>query len=96
MLDFKSSHKQLFHNCWKSTLFLRLQKLMVVIYRILNGLYSSYLNDIITVDGLQQLRCQASPMLPMFSTMRYGKTSLSYVSPVLWNTLDNNINRAMY
>ena len=53
MLDFKCSYKQLLHNCGKSTLFLeRLQKLMEVIYRILNGLYSSYLNDIITVDEL--------------------------------------------
>ena len=42
MLDFKSSYKQLLHNCGKSTLFLqRLQKLMEVIYRILNGLYPS-------------------------------------------------------
>ena len=48
MLDFKSSCKQLLHNCGKSTLFLqRLQKRMEVIYRILNGLYPSYLNDIL-------------------------------------------------
>ena len=48
MLDFESSYKQLLHNCGKSTLFLqRLQKLMEVIYRILNGLYPSYLSDII-------------------------------------------------
>ena len=40
MLDFKSSYKQLLHNCGKFSLFLqRLQKLMEVIYRILNGLY---------------------------------------------------------
>ena len=39
-LDFKSPYKQLLYNCGKSTLFLqRLQKLMEVIYRILNGLY---------------------------------------------------------
>ena len=57
MLDFKSSYKQLILlNCGKSTLFLqRLQKLMEVIYMILNGLYLSYLNAIITVDELQQL-----------------------------------------
>ena len=53
MLDFKSPYQQLLHNCGKSTLFLqRLQKLMEVIYRIQNGLYPSYLNDIITVEEL--------------------------------------------
>ena len=88
MLDFKSSHKQLLHNCGKSTVFLqRLQKLMEVIYRILNGLYPSYLNDIITVDELQQLLRQATLLVPMFSTIRYGKKTLSYLSPVLWNKL---------
>ena len=56
MLDFKSSYKQLLHNCGNSTLFLqRLQKLMEVIYRILNGLYPSYLNDIITIGELHVL-----------------------------------------
>ena len=50
MLDFESPYQQLLHNCGKYTLFLqRLKKLMEVIYRILNGLYPSYLNDIITV-----------------------------------------------
>ncbi len=90
MLDFKSSYKQLLHNCGKSTLLLqRLQKLMEVIYRILNGLYSSYLNDIIPVGELQQLQCQARLLVTSFSTIRYGKKSLSYLSPVLWNTLDD-------
>ena len=59
MLDFKSPYQQLLYNCGKSTLFLqRLQKLMEVIYRILNGLYPSYLNDIITVEEIQHLRCK--------------------------------------
>ena len=62
---------------------------MEVIYRILNGVYPSYLNDIITVEELQHLRCQARLLVPRFSTIRYGKKSLSYLSPVLWNTLDN-------
>ena len=93
MLDFKSSYKQLLHNCRKSTLYLqRLQKLVEVIYsRTLNGLYPSYLNDIITVDELQQLRCKARLFVPRFSTVRYGKKSISYLSPVLWNTLHNDI-----
>ena len=51
MLDFKSPYQQLLHNSGKSTLFLqRLQKLMEVIYRILNGLYQSYLNDHLTTN----------------------------------------------
>ena len=83
---------QLLHNCGKSTLFLqRLQKLMEVIYRILNGLYPSYLNDIITVEELQHLRCRSRLFIPPFSTVRYGKKSLSYLSPVLWNSLGNDI-----
>ena len=92
MLDFKSSYKQLLHNCVKSTLFLqRLQTLMELIHRILNGMYPSYLNDIITVGELQQLRCQARLLVPSVSAIRYGKKPLSYLSPVLWNTLDNEI-----
>ena len=67
---------------------------MEVIYRILNGLYPSYLNDIITVEELQHLRCQARLLVPRFSTIGYGKKSLSYLSPVLWNTLDNDIKQS--
>ena len=68
MLDFKGSYKQLLHNCGKSTLFLQgLQKVMEVLYTILNGLYPSYLNDIITVSELQQLRCHARLLVPSFS-----------------------------
>ena len=69
----------------------RLQKLMEVIYRILNGLYPSYLNDIITVEELQHLRCRSRLFIPPFSTVRYGKKCLSYLSPVLWNSLGNDI-----
>ncbi len=48
MLDFKSSYKQRLHNCGKSTLFVqRLQKLIQVIYRTLNGLYPAYY---VTID----------------------------------------------
>ena len=92
ILDFKSPYQQLLLNCGKSTLFLqRLQKLMEVIYRILNELYPSYLNDIITVEELQHLRCRSRLFIPPFSTVRYGKKSLSYLSPVLWNSLGNDI-----
>ena len=91
-LILKSPYQQLLHNCGKSTLFLqRLQKLMEVIYRILNGLYPSYLNDIITVEELQHLRCQYRLLIPPFSTIRYVKKTLSYLSPVLWNSLGNDI-----
>ena len=89
---FHVSLKGCSHNCGKSTLFLqRLQKLMEVIYRILNGLYPSYLNDIITVEELQHLRCRSRLFIPPFSTVRCGKKSLSYLSPVLWNSLGNDI-----
>ena len=72
MLDFKSPYKHLLYNLGKSTLCLqRLEKLMEVIYRILNGLHPSYLNDIITVEELQHLRCQARLLVPRFSTIRY-------------------------
>ena len=92
MLDFKSPYQQLLYNCGQSTFLQRLQKLMEVIYRILNGLYPSYLNDVITVEELQHLRCQARLLVPRFSTIRYGKKEiLSYLSPVLWNTLDTDI-----
>ena len=91
MLDFKSSYKQLLYNCGKSLFLQRLQKLVEVIYRILNGLYPSYLNDIINVDELQQIRCQARLLVPRFSTIRYGKKSSSYLSPVLMI-----LNSAMY
>ena len=92
MLDFKSPYQHLLYNCGKSTLFLqRLQKLMEGIYKILNGLYPSYLNDIITVEYIKHLRCQARLLVPRVNTMRYGKKSLPYLSPVLWNTLDNDI-----
>ena len=63
----------------------------IFFYRILNGLYPSYLNDIITVDELQQLRCKARLLVPRFSIVRYGKKSISCLSPVLWNTLNNDI-----
>ena len=89
MLDLKSSYKQLLHNCGKSTLF----------FTAIAKADGSNLQDtkwivsvdIITVDELQQLRCQARLLAPRFCTILYGKKSLSYLSPVLWNTLDNDI-----
>ena len=86
------NYKQLLHHCRKSTLYLqRLQKLVELIYRKLNGLYPSYLNDIIIIDELQQLRCKAKLLVPRFSTVRYGNKCISYLSAVLWNTLHNDI-----
>ena len=71
----------------------RLEKLMEAIHKILNTLKPSYMNDIITVEELQQLRCQTRLLVPRFITIRYGRKILSYLSPVLWNTLDNGIKR---
>ena len=94
MLDFKSPYQQLLHNCGKSTLFFttiakaagsHLQDTIWIVSVVLK------LNDIITVEELQHIRCQSRLLIPRFSTIRYGKKSLSYVSPVLWNSLGNDI-----
>ena len=81
MLDFKSPYQQLLYNCGKSTLILqRLQKLMEFIYRILNGLYPSYLNGSITVEELQHLRCQAG-------TMVWKEMSITFVTGLMEHTI---------
>ena len=56
---------------------------MEVIFRILNGLYPPYLNDIITVDELQKLRCQARLLVTKFSTIRYGKNSIIFITRLM-------------
>ena len=88
MLDFKSPYQQLLHNCGKSTLFFT--KIAKV-----DGSHVQdnkwIASDIISVEELQHLRCQSRLLIPRFNTIRYGKKSLSYLSPVLWNTLENDI-----
>ena len=63
-----------------------LSMLMEVIYRILNGLYPSYLNDIITVEELQHLRCRSRLFIPPFSTVRrtlWKEKSIIFVTSLM-------------
>ena len=91
-LDFTSSYSQLLAVCDKSSLYTaRLRKMMEMTYRILNGMYPTYLRDLIKNKETRDLRCCKRLEITRYVTVKYGKNSLSHLTPVLWNNMNNDL-----
>ena len=73
-LDFTSSYSQLLTICDKSTLYTaRLRKMMEMTYRILHGMYPTYLRDLLKTKETRDLRCCNRLKIMRFITVKYGK-----------------------
>ena len=91
-LDFASSYSQLLAVCYKSSLYTaRLRKMMEMTYRILNGMYPTYLRDLIKTKETRDLRCCNRLEITRYVTVKYGKNSVSHLTPVLWNNMNNDL-----
>ena len=91
MLNFSCTYIELLNSCHKCTLYtMRLQKIVELVYRIMHGMCPSYLYDIVHRSDVNYLRLCHAMQIPKFKAITYGKKSLSYMAPVLWNSLTNN------
>ena len=91
-LDFSSSYTQLLRACDKSTLYTtRLRKITELAYRILNEIYPTYLSDFIQLKECRDLRAIIRLSLPKVNTVKHGKASLLHLTPMLWNSLNNDV-----
>ena len=52
----------------------------------------SYLSNLITGNTCRKtLRSPDNMQIPIFNTVRYGKRSIAYITPLLWNNLANEM-----
>ena len=56
----------------------------------INGLVPTYITEILNTTPKQYNLRNADFNIPRFCTVHYGKHSLRYFGPHLWNKLDNN------
>ena len=70
----------------------RLKQIMLQVYKSTNSLGPKYLHDMFEIKTVNyNLRNTCNLKQPKFNTVKYGKLSLSYEGPALWNILDNQI-----
>ena len=60
-----------------------------MMFRIKNGLCPHYLNIVSLNLSNKSLRSIGNMQIPHFKTIRYGKKSVSYAGPIIWNKLTN-------
>ena len=68
---------------------------MEMCYKIKNGLYPEYLDDLITDKTVDyNIRVRDNLCIPKFKTVTYGKNCLKYFVAFYWNKLHNDIKQA--
>ena len=69
-----------------------IKKLLVELYKILNGLSSQILSELFTKsNNNNNLRVNSDFVLPSIRTEHYGRNSISYFGPIIWKSLPNEI-----
>ena len=66
----------------------RLQNTATFMYKVKNRLVLTYITEIFNTKPIQYNLRNADFNIPRFRTVRYGKHSLRYFGPHLWNKLD--------
>ena len=66
----------------------RLQNIAILMYKLKNGLVPTYKTEIFNTTPKQYNLRNAGFNIPRFRTVHYGKHSLRYFVPHLWNKLD--------
>ena len=92
-MDFKTQYDELLSMCHKSPLYVeRLRKIAELVYKISNCKCPSYLNHLASKNDYDvNLRSADNMKIPKYKTITYGKKSLNYVAPQLWNSIPHNI-----
>ena len=91
--DFNSSYSTLRDRAEKPLLYTqRLQKIVCEVYKCINNITPSYSHKMFNIkNNSRSLRNKYVLDVPMFNTVKFGKTSLCYEGAKLWNSLDNNV-----
>ena len=66
----------------------RLQNIATFMYKVKNRLVPTYITEIFNTKPIQYNLRNADFNIPRFRTVHYGKHSLRYFGPHLWNKLD--------
>ena len=92
-LDKTSTYEELLHICHKSPLYiLRLRKIVELVYMISINKCPSYLKSLVTSNICNtSLRSANNMHIPRFNTVTYGKRSMTYNAPLLWNSLSQDM-----
>ena len=66
----------------------RLRKIAELVYMVSENMCPTYLNNLFTKNLCNRtLRSAHNKQLPTFNTVKYGKRSIKYNGPQLWNSL---------
>ena len=68
----------------------RLQNIAIFMYKVKNGLVPTYITEIFNTAPKRYNLRNADFNIPRFRTVRYGKHSLRYFGPHLWNKLEQS------
>jgi hypothetical protein len=92
-LDNKSTYEQLLQICHKSPLYIiRLRKIVELVYMISINTCPSYLKSLVTSNACNNnIRYVNNMQIPRFKTVPYGKRSIRYNAPLLWNSLSEDM-----
>ena len=66
----------------------RLQNIAILMYKVKNELVPTYITEIFNTTPKQYNLRNADVNVPRFRTVHYGKHSLRYFRPQLWDKLD--------
>ena len=71
---------------------MRMQDIMIYMYKLKHGLAPKHISDIFTVKATQySLRNSDYLVTPRFNTVVYGKHSLRYIGPVIGSKLSTEM-----
>ena len=73
----------------------RMQDIAILIYKALHNQSPQYIKELFKLRiSNYNLRGTDMLILPRFSTVTYGKNSLRYMGPKIWNSLPDDIKAA--
>ena len=65
----------------------RLQEIVILMYKVRNGLAPDHIGELFNFKNKVYSLRNADFDVPRYSTVRYGKHSIRYLSPYLWSRL---------
>ena len=91
-LDYNASY-DLLQTCKKLPLYITwIHRCMETVFKITNDLYPEYFNQFFVFKhNIYNIITTGNLSLPVYSTIKYGKSSISYMGPYYWNMLPKEI-----
>ena len=80
-----------------STLYIgRLRVLATEMYKVINNLAPSYVSDLFQKrENMYNIRIKDNLEIPRYKSVRYGKNSITYFGPKIWNGLPSEIKQSV-